>query len=190
MARRQPPTHGNHGIGHMKTLPLPPLELLQEFFEVDETSPSGLRWKKYRAHNAKPGDVAGWLNKTLNRWQICFLHRKYLCYRIQFYLQTKIDPYGFEIDHANLNTTDTKTLRISTREQNELNKPKILIKNGKQATSKYKGVDWREEKKKWRVRVANKFIGYFKTEKEAAHAYNEAVLKYCGEFARLNIIDE
>lgn len=174
----------------MKTLPLPPLELLKELLEVDITSPSGLRWRKYRSHNARSGDVAGWLNKHLNRWQICVNKKKYYCYRIQFFLKTGSDPHGFEIDHVDLNPADPKNIRKSTKSQNAANKKKVLVKNGNHCTSRHKGVDWREEKKRWRARCAMTFLGYFEEEKEAALAYNKAALEYFGEFARLNVIED
>ena len=57
-------------------------------------------------------------------------------------------------------------------------------------TSKYKGVDWKKQQKKWRAILCSNgkknHIGYFDDEKEAARAYNKAVLEHRGEFAVLN----
>jgi hypothetical protein len=44
--------------------------------------------------------------------------------------------------------------------------------------SKQKGVSWSRVKKKWRVGLRNKHIGYFKTEEEAIEARLEAEAKY------------
>jgi len=61
-------------------------------------------------------------------------------------------------------------------------------------TSGYKGVsfDKRDRKKKWyaQIRIENRHIilGYFYTPEEAARAYNDAAIKYFGEFARINIL--
>lgn len=59
-------------------------------------------------------------------------------------------------------------------------------------TSKYRGVYWDSHSNKWRVsiRVYNKSIypGSFKTENEAAKAYNDAAMLYHGDKAKLNVI--
>ena len=60
----------------------------------------------------------------------------------------------------------------------------------------YKGVSWKGSgrTKPWmaRIKVDNKQItlGVHKTKKEAAMAYNDAALKYFGEFAYLNKIND
>lgn len=58
---------------------------------------------------------------------------------------------------------------------------------------KYKGAYFSREKRKFysKIKVDYKSIhlGYFPTEEEAALAYNQAAIKYHGEFARLNTIN-
>jgi hypothetical protein len=58
-------------------------------------------------------------------------------------------------------------------------------------SSKYKGVSWCACTKKWRAQLKREeerksHIGRFKTEEEAAQAYNEVAEIAHGEFARLN----
>lgn len=96
------------------------------------------------------------------------------------------------VDHINHNGLDNQksNLRICTRSQNMANRRKH-----KKATSKYFGVGlgWYNEKRTWRARIRkdNKVmhIGWFKNELDAALAYNEAAIKYHGEFANINIIN-
>lgn len=91
-----------------------------------------------------------------------------------------------EIDHKDRDTLmNTRlNLRICTRQQNTFNRG---------TRRKYKGV-YRNNKTgnhfRARIQYNNKLIplGTFKTEEEAARAYNKAAVYYFGEFAYLNII--
>jgi hypothetical protein len=62
----------------------------------------------------------------------------------------------------------------------------------KRGTSKYKGVYWDKNNKKWMSRIKinkkTKYLGRFKSEKEAAEVYNKAAVELFGEFAYLNKI--
>ena len=77
-----------------------------------------------------------------------------------------------------------RNLRPATIKENGRNR-----KKSKNSSSEYKGVIVSITA---RICVEGKFIflGSFKTQKEAAIAYNQAALKYFGEFARLNVIDD
>jgi hypothetical protein len=65
---------------------------------------------------------------------------------------------------------------------------KIAINN----TSGFKGVYWNKQNAKWTalIRLNNKkiHIGNYIDIKDAAKAYNEAAIKFHGEFAKLNEI--
>jgi hypothetical protein len=97
---------------------------------------------------------------------------------------------GYETDHINGDTLDNRryNLRNCTKSQNQWN-----INKGR-GKSKYRGVHFHKTKRHktgyWvaRINVNGKriSIGYFKTEKEAALSYNEAAIKYHGEYAKLN----
>lgn len=99
-------------------------------------------------------------------------------------------PKNMVVDHKNHNGLDNKkiNLRICTNAENSKNKEKY--KRG--ATSKYKGVHWGKDRNKWRASIKSDnrviMIGQFDDEKKAAEAYNEAAIKYHGEFANLNKI--
>lgn len=99
------------------------------------------------------------------------------------------NPKGIKIDHRNRNGLHNwkNNLRPSTHSENMCNQI-----SHKGSSSKYRGVHWHKEHKKWGgIIIKNKkryWLGYFKTEKEAALAYNDAAPKYHGEFARLNEI--
>jgi len=90
------------------------------------------------------------------------------------------------IDHKNGYGLDNRreNLRLATRQQNMFNSNPIG------GSSRHKGVSWHKRKKKWIVHIGYNakliHLGYFDSEEEAALAYNEAAVKYHGEFARLN----
>lgn len=93
-----------------------------------------------------------------------------------------------EIHHINGNGLDNRrcNLQVVTRSQHKILGKKIRTKT----SSIYKGVSWRKDCKMWtaQIRFNNKDIhlGYFKDETEAGKTYDEAALKYFGEFSRLN----
>ena len=97
-------------------------------------------------------------------------------------------PDGFLIDHINNNSLDNRksNLRPATPSQNICNRR--LSKAG--CYSQYRGVTWDKRKNKWMAHITHEkksiFLGYFNSEIDAAHAYDQAAIKYHGEFARLN----
>jgi len=99
-----------------------------------------------------------------------------------------MDDKKSSIDHINGDSCDNRlaNLRVATHQQNMFNRRPV-----KSTTSKYKGVCWDKEIKKWKVCITikkkTKSIGRFCDEIEAAKAYDKFAKKYHKEFARLNL---
>lgn len=90
-----------------------------------------------------------------------------------------------KVDHKHRDPLDNRacSLRFATKSQNAANAKK---RNCRNVTSIYKGVSW--DKGAWSATIVRSYIGRFRSEIEAAKAYNAAALERFGEFARLNDI--
>lgn len=108
-----------------------------------------------------------------------------LVHRVVFALSIGCWPEGI-IDHINRNKLDNRlsNLRLASESENNVNKP------GLERTSRFKGVSWHRQSKRWRAQT--KFagrkihIGSYATEHEAALAYDSRVRVLFGDFAFLN----
>jgi hypothetical protein len=96
-----------------------------------------------------------------------------------------------EVDHINGEGLDNRreNLRLATHAQNLKN-----LKVPKNSTTGFKGVSFRKDKRKYEAYIKydnnpRKRLGYFKTAKEAAEAYNDAAAEFHGEYARLNVVE-
>jgi len=94
-------------------------------------------------------------------------------------------PLNLTIDHIDHNQLNNQksNLRICTNQQNHMNSASYGSKSG------YKGVSYKENKYIFahiQINLKQIHLGYFKTEVEAAFAYDNAAIKYFGEFANLN----
>jgi hypothetical protein len=94
------------------------------------------------------------------------------------------DP-RIQTDHRNLNKLDNRreNLRPASHVENQRNtKPT--------GRSPFKGVNWDRSNRHWQARIKldtkRIFLGSFKSEIDAAKAYDEAAMRHFGEFARTN----
>ena len=92
------------------------------------------------------------------------------------------------IDHKDRNRLNNQrsNFRPATHQQNLRN----AVWSNLVKTSKFKGVSWDSERKRWRACIVigkrQKLIGRFKSETEAADAYDFSAQQLFGEFAVLN----
>ena len=97
-------------------------------------------------------------------------------------------PRELDVDHINGNGLDNRkvNLRNCTMSQNKMNSRAKLV--GK--TSIYKGVYFDKEVNKFRAYIGlagkNTYVGISKSQIVAAKMYDEAAIRYFGEFARPN----
>jgi len=104
--------------------------------------------------------------------------------RLHRFILDVTDP-NIKIDHKNHNGLDCRrqNLRIATHQQNLRNRQKTTSTT----SSKFKGVT--SVRNVWRTQIwfgGRNHIGYFRTEIEAAKAYDKVAKQYFGEFAKTN----
>lgn len=98
-------------------------------------------------------------------------------------------------DHINHDKLDNRreNLRLCTQAENSRNSVKRTWRNGKQPTSRYKGVSLHRQSGKWRAQLYRErklyCLGYYATEEQAARAYDAAAREHFDEFAYLNFPD-
>lgn len=96
-------------------------------------------------------------------------------------------PEGFEVDHIDRNGLNNQksNLRVVTHSQNMMNRNSF-----KGSSSKYKGVCWHKQCKKWFAQIVlNKkhyYLGLYENEIDAAKAYNKRAKKLHGKYVNLN----
>lgn len=132
----------------------------------------------------------------LNQWKWCAMkiknyyyagrgiHNKNIRHLILMHRLIMNAPKGMEIDHIDHDGLNNQkfNLRICTTSQNQMNRLPI-------GGSKYLGVSYNQGKyivAQIRVNGEIKKLGMFKTEEEAALAYDNAAKLYHGEFSNLN----
>jgi len=143
-----------------------------------------------------------WLNQS--RWRLLSHNERYssgpYALRSQYNPDTKRSttiymhrlilsaPSHLQVDHINGNGLDNRrsNLRLCLSRQNQYN----YRKTKRPTTSRYKGVSWNKQKRKWEAQIQvnrkHKHLGVFGNEKDAAYCYDAGALRYFGEFARLN----
>jgi hypothetical protein len=148
---------------------------------VDDNMYDYLNQWKWQASEQKNGKFYAQRKIKVNSLRKCIMMHRLIVNNTDIKLHT---------DHINGITLDNRkiNLRICTNSQNQMNKKvQINNKNG------LKGVSFNKEKKKYEVSITIKgnkiFLGYYFNPIDAAKAYNEAAIKYFGEFANLNKID-
>ncbi|MHC4104145.1 MAG: AP2 domain-containing protein [Planctomycetota bacterium] len=97
-------------------------------------------------------------------------------------------PDGMVCDHINHNGLDNRmaNLRPVTHMQNVWNRRKFKSSS----RSRYKGVDFAKDMKRWRARIRVNgrriYLGSYENEIDAAKAYDKAAKKYHGPYAAIN----
>lgn len=97
-------------------------------------------------------------------------------------------PTNLLVDHKNGDGLDNRrdNLRLATRNQNAFNAQKASPKR----SSQYKGVIWSKRDLRWCATINGTYLGNFRSEVDAAKAYNTEAKVRFGEFAKLNEVPE
>lgn len=154
-------------------------ELVKTLFDYREDG--FLIWKLPPTNRTRAGQIAGSFRK--NGYSQTGINRKiYTNHRIIYLWHHGYLPK--EIDHINRIRDDNRIENLRDAcGHNQANRTKK-----KNTSSKYIGVTWEKNRKKWQVYCQEKLVGRFKTEKEAAIAYNLRAIKVFGSHAHLNSV--
>lgn len=155
--------------------------------EILSYSPDNGQWRCKKAYSPQsyPGKKVGWMH---DQGYCCLTinNKKYKLHILAWFYMTGVWP-KVDIDHIDNNRSNNKwlNLREATPSQNGANS--LLNTNN---TSGYKGVSWNKIRQKYEVYIkigyTKKHLGLYKTLEKSSAVYDEAALKYFGEFALTN----
>lgn len=155
---------------------------LKEYLEYRE---GNLFWKKSPARRIRVGSEAGCLDSKGYKF-FGFRGKLYRTHRVIYFLFHGTWPKV--VDHIDGNRINNliENLRAATNQENLRN----MKSHG--GSSRFKGVSYRPRNKNKKyeaqIMIDRKYLhlGSFVNEEEAAKAYDEAAVKYFGDFAKLN----
>lgn len=183
-------------------VPLPPIELLAQIFEIDTSIPEGLRWKdrprdQFRTERGYKFFSARWPGKPAGSFSIKYFRLKLTYHegdewisvqlhnhRVVWALHNRRDPGNNLIDHADINSRNNNgnNLRLADGVQSSQNRRRRADN-----FSGVAGVSYRSDAGKWRARITvdKKVIdlGGFETIEEAMAVRKAAEITYFGRFA-------
>ena len=116
--------------------------------------------------------------------------KKYLAHRLIFLYHHDYLPEFLDHIDCDLSNNSIENLREATKQQNSMNRKKLLSYCSKPTTSKFKGVYRDKVAEKWAAQIMingkNKRLGRFDSEIDAAKAYDKVAIKLFGSFAKPN----
>ena len=148
-----------------KRKPTPNWDILDKYFEYDETSPSCLKWKVRKANRIHIGDVAGWKSYhpkgKYYYWIVEFNNKPYKVHNLIWMLLMHEDvPENMSINHIDNDTENNKIENLKPESQS------IQVYNQRLQTSNSsgaRGVQWCMSNKKWQAWVSvngkKKYLG-------------------------------
>lgn len=148
----------------------------------------GFLYWKVNHERVKIGDKTKPSPNRSGYYRIGIKNKRYLTHRLIYLYHHGYIPK--EIDHIDGNPSNNKieNLREVTHQQNLMNQ-----KSQCGCSSIYKGVCWDKQTNKWIVHIKingkQKHLGRFKSEINAAKAYNKAAIKFHEEYANLNEVE-
>lgn len=172
----QPPDHlRNQAM--IKCKPLPPCEVLEEWFDVD-FSTGTLFWKKKPSKNVLAGAVAGWKQEHTGkiRWSVNVpAYSRFLRSRIVWKLYYGYDPQP-GLDHKDGNSTNDAISNLSDKgwSWNSRNKP-VTAKSGFVGAYPASGKKWQSTIQRHGRTI---YLGVWATPQEASAAYLEALERF------------
>ena len=147
------------------------------------------RWRANAGRHGRipAGTIAGTIDNTTGYIRIQIDGRRYYAHRLAlFFVYGKWPTYYTDhIDGNRVNNSITN-LREATPSQNRHNSNKSSNKKA----SRFKGVCWHRNLNKWGAQIQDSgdhfHLGLFKSEVEAAMAYNLEAARRFGSFCKLN----
>lgn len=166
-----------HNQAMIKCKPLPPCEVLDEWFDVD-FSTGTLFWRRKPAKQILVGAVAGWKqdHRGKIRWSVNVPgYSRFLRSRVVWKMYHKYDP-SLGLDHKNGNSADDSIVNLidAGASWNNRNRPSTA-KSGYVGAYPTPGGKWMSTVQRRHKTV---YLGTWDTPQEASAAYLEALERF------------